>query len=310
MRINFRQIEAFRAVMLTGRMNAAAELMSVTQPAISRLIRDFEEAIHLALFERHGNRIVPTRAAIELMREVDRAFVGLDRIAAVAEDIARHSVGTLRIAAMPALANGVLARFLARFLRDKPDLHAALSGLPSSLVIEAVAAGQADVGYADGPFDRPGFAIETRSIAAVVAVPAGHRLAGAALITPADLAGERLIALEPGTLFAMRVEVALAGVARFTRIESRLSHTACMLVAEGAGVAIVDPTSASEFVDRGVVLRPFSVFIDAGFLAIRRTDAAHSPMVDRFVEAFWTFHDAETVRFDDQTPGAPAAIVG
>ncbi|MGB5839392.1 MAG: LysR family transcriptional regulator, partial [Brucella anthropi] len=40
--MNLRQVEAFRTVMLTGKMTAAAELMSITQPAVSRLIRDFE----------------------------------------------------------------------------------------------------------------------------------------------------------------------------------------------------------------------------------------------------------------------------
>ena len=39
--MNLRQVEAFRLVMLTGKMTAAAELMAVTQPAVSRLIRDF-----------------------------------------------------------------------------------------------------------------------------------------------------------------------------------------------------------------------------------------------------------------------------
>lgn len=54
MRINFRQIEAFRAVLSTGTMTAAADLMGITQPAISRLIRDLEAEIGIALFERAG----------------------------------------------------------------------------------------------------------------------------------------------------------------------------------------------------------------------------------------------------------------
>jgi len=296
MAINFRQVEAFRAVMLTGRMTGAAELMSVTQPAISRLIRDFERATRLPLFERRGNQIIPTQAATTLMMEVERAFISLDRIAVVAMEISRHSAGTLRVAAMPALANGMLPRFLARFLKDKPNLHASLAGLPSSMVIEAVAAGQADLGYADGPLDRPGFSIETQPVPAVVAMPAGHPLAAKAMVEAVDFTGERVISLEPGSIFAMRVEAALANVPRSVTLEAKLSHTACTLVAEGAGVAIMDPTSASEFVGRGVVLRPFSVFIDAGFLVIRLSNRAPSDVVDRFAAEFWEFHDHEIAR--------------
>lgn len=301
--INTRQIEAFRAVMLTGKMTTAAELMAVTQPAVSRLISDLEQTVKLRLFERRGNQINPTREALALMKEVDRSFVGLNRIASVAEEIGRHSVGTLRIAAMPALAYGMLPRFLAKFLRDKPNLNAALNGIPSSMVIEAVASGQADVGYADGPLDRPGFSIVTNAVPAIVAMPKGHYLALRDIITPDDLRDQRMISLEPGTVFAMRVEVALAGIRRLANIETRLSHTALSLVAEGAGMAIIDPTSAIEFMEKDIVFRPFSISIDAGFLEIRSSDQVISPLVSRFCEEFWEFHKEQLDVLQNGCPG-------
>ncbi len=290
--MNLRQVEAFRTVMLTGKMTAAAELMSITQPAVSRLIRDFEIGTKLKLFDRRGNQLTPTREALTLLREVERAYVGLSRIKAFAEEIGRQNAGMLRIAAMPALANGIMPRFLARFLRDRPNVHASLNGIPSSQVIEAVASGQVDLGFADGPLDRPGFRIETRPIPAVVAVPTGHRLSETQNIMPADLADERMITLEPGTLFAMRVEVALAGVPRSSTLETRLSHTALTLVSEGAGIAIIDPSSATEFRGRGVVVRPFGIFVDAGFLAIRLDHGAENTLAERFVREFWIYHEA------------------
>lgn len=289
--LNLRQVEAFRAVMKTGQMTVAAELMSITQPAVSRLIKDFEHATMLKLFERRGNQITPTQEAVTLMKEVERAYIGLSRIAHVAEEISRQSAGRLRIAAMPALGNGVLPRFLAGFLQDKPNVQASLNGLPSSMVIEAVASGQADIGYADGPLERPGFSIETRSYRAVVAMPEHHRLVQKRIITPADLAGERMITLEPGTIFAMRVEVALAGIPRSSSIETRLSHTALNLVAANAGITIIDPTSASEFKNRGVVIRPFSVFIEAGFLVLEPEDKTASALSETFKQEFWAYHD-------------------
>ncbi|MFK0684541.1 LysR substrate-binding domain-containing protein [Ochrobactrum sp. BD67] len=88
--------------------------------------------------------------------------------------------------------------------------------------VEAFTSGQADLGFADGPLDRPAFNIETRPIPAVVGVPQGHRLADYPEISPVDLADERMTTPEPGSLFAMRVEVALAGILRSTTIETRL----------------------------------------------------------------------------------------
>ncbi len=147
--MNLRQVEAFRLVMLTGKMTAAAELMAVTQPAVSRLIRDFEIDLKLKLFERRGNQLIPTPEATTLMREVERAYVGLNRIRAFAEEIGRQNAGMLRIAVMPALANGIMPRYLARFLKARPNIHVSLSGIPSTMVIEAIGSGQADLGFAD-----------------------------------------------------------------------------------------------------------------------------------------------------------------
>lgn len=289
--MNFRQVEAFRAVMTTGSMTAAAELMSVTQPAVSRLIRDFEAATRLLLFERHGNQIIPTQAAFTLIKEVTRSFVGLDRLTQVAADIGRHSAGSLRISAMPALASGILPRFVAQFVLDKPNLYVAVTGLGSPQVIETVASGQADLGYADGPIDRSGFDVAMQPIAAVVALPDGHPLTQKRVIYPADLAGEKMIALEPGSLFAMRVEVALAGVPRTVTLEALLSHTALIMVAAGAGITILDPTATLDFLDKGITIRPFGIFIDASFAELRQSGRNRSAIVDLFRKQFMDWHN-------------------
>ena len=103
--LNPRQIEAFRAVVLTGGVGAAASLINVTQPAVSRLIRDLQSHLGLVLFERRGTGLVPTSEALSLYAEVERAFVGLERIEQMATELRTRRAGFLRIAALPALAN-------------------------------------------------------------------------------------------------------------------------------------------------------------------------------------------------------------
>ncbi len=99
MRLNLRQIEAFRAAFQTGSMTAAGDLMGITQPAISRLIRDLEAEIAIRLFDRTGGRITPTPDAVALFREVERSFHGLDRISRAAAELRGRREGALRIAA-------------------------------------------------------------------------------------------------------------------------------------------------------------------------------------------------------------------
>src|ERR1700690_386371 len=121
-RINPRQVEAFRERMLTGRVAEAGKLISVTQPAVRRLLRDFQGLLKMELFERRGTGLVPTAAATALYTEVERSFVGLERIPAAAEEIRGRRTGTLRIAALPALSNGYLPRLPRPHLKQRPHL--------------------------------------------------------------------------------------------------------------------------------------------------------------------------------------------
>lgn len=144
--IQTRQIEAFRAVMLTGAMTAAAETMHITQPAVSRLIRDLEAEIRIRLFERGGKLLVPTAEAKAFFAEVERSFIGLAQIHAIADDIRMGRVGSLRLAMLPAMAAGFAPRFVAKFCRARPSLSVVIDGMPSSSVRDQVLAGEFDLG--------------------------------------------------------------------------------------------------------------------------------------------------------------------
>ena len=277
-RINHRQVEAFRAVMLTGQMTSAAELLRITQPAVSRLVRDFERALGVALFERRANGVVPTPNATHLLAEVERSFVGLERIAEVGQAIRTQETGQVRIAALPTLATSILPRYLGRFLRDRPNVRVSIQPMPSHLVVEAVAAGQVDFGYVMGPPDRPGFEIEKLPASAVAIMAVNHRLAAKNVLTPEDFSGERFVTTSTGTLFHSRVLTALAGIERVSLVDTSWSETACLLVAEGAGISIVDPFAVSEFTARGLAVRPLRPRIDIGSMFLRQHQRPVTPL--------------------------------
>jgi len=103
MRLSHRQIEAFRAIIESGSVTAAADLLFLTQPSVSRLLADLEAELGFALFARIGRSLTPTPEADALYEEVRRSFVGLQEISRVADDIRQYRSGSLKIAAMPAL---------------------------------------------------------------------------------------------------------------------------------------------------------------------------------------------------------------
>ena len=283
--INSRQIEAFRAVMLTGAMTAAAEIIHLTQPAVSRLIRDLEAELDLALFHRGGNHVVPTAQAHALLAEVERSFVGLRQIRDFAEDLRTGQGGSLKVAALPALAAGFLPRFIAKFSRERPRLKIMIDGLPSRTIRDGVAAGQFELGLTAFPFHRHSLAITPLGDGAVVAMPPGHRLAGQAVVRADDLHDENLILLSRFRSGVQPIEVALQSVARRAPIETPLATIACVLVTEGMGVAIVDPFSASEFVGKGIVIRPFEPSWIIGSALVHSNERALSVIAQEFRDA-------------------------
>lgn len=287
--LNPRQIEAFRAVVLTGSVGAAASLINVTQPAVSRMIRDLQQHLGLVLFERRGTGLVPTSEALSLYAEVERAFVGLERIALMATELRTRRAGFLRIAALPALANGFLPRFVGRFLAERPKLDLVLSGLVSHAVLTAVAQGQSDLGLAEASIEQAGVHIERMPPAPFVAVvPQGHRLARKKQLRPRDFEGENFISLGPSTASRFRIDRVFAehGVTRIMRIETPLSEIACSLAGAGAGVALCEPFTATEYATRGIVARPFEPRIDFEFAALYAAQRSVPPVAREFIDGF------------------------
>jgi DNA-binding transcriptional LysR family regulator len=283
-----RQIEAFRAVMLTGAMTAGAELMHVTQPAVSRLIRDLEAELGLALFHRRGNHVLPTAEAQALLAEVERSFVGLDRIRAFADDLRTGRGGTLRIAALPSMAAGFLPRFIANFCRLRPNVELFVDGLPSSLIRDRVAAGQFDIGITSLPFRRNSLAVTPLEDKAVIVLPKDHRLAKRRTVRADDLHDEKLILLTRlrNAEGNHPIRYILQSIRYRQRIETPLASIACVLVSEGAGLAIVTPFCASEFIGMGVAVRRFEPTFNIGTAIVHSSERALSLLAQEFHAAF------------------------
>ncbi len=288
-RLNPRQIEAFRAVVLTGSVGAAASLINVTQPAVSRMLRDLQQQLELTLFERRGTGLVPTSEALSLYAEVERAFVGLDRIAQMATELRTRRAGFLRIAALPALANGFLPRFVGRFLQERPKLDIVLSGLVSHAVLASVAQGQCDLGFAEASMEHATVQREAMPTAPYVAVlPESHRLARKKRLRPRDFDGENFISLGPNSLSRFRIDRVFAehGVSRVMRIETPLSEIACSLAGSGAGVTLCEPFTATEYATRGIVARPFEPRIDFEFSSLYAAQRSMPPVAREFIDGF------------------------
>ena len=232
--IQHRQIEAFRAVMSTGSMTGAAGLLGVTQPAVSRLIKDLELELSLALFNRRGNLVTPTIEAEQLLGEVDRSYLGLGNISLFARNLHLGMAGTLTVASHPAMAAGFLPRFVASFYRDRPGVRVIVDGLPSRLVEDRVATGQLELGITSMPLRREALEMIPIADPAVVVVSTKHKLAKKSVIRAQDLEHQSLLLLTTGAYQLHPMAVVLQSIKAHRRIETPQSVIACILASEGA----------------------------------------------------------------------------
>lgn len=260
MDLNPRQLEAFRKVMLTGSMTIAAERLQVSQPAVSRLIKDLEASIGIRLFRREGNRLIPGAEAQVLFREVDLFYRGIEQIERVARDLQSVRIGRLRIASLSALALHLLCECLNEYTAARPGVDVSLDVRNSLSVLELAAAHQIDVGFIHQVHaEYPGVDIvPLQSVPAVCVMPADHRLAAQDQVGIDDLQGEAIISLSPNNPLRSRLETALqsAGVDYRRPIETTLAYSACNFVKGRLGITVVDPFTAAHFRDPAVVWRP------------------------------------------------------
>lgn len=260
MKLNPRQLEAFRAVMLTGSMTIAAEALQVSQPAISRLIRDLEGVLSLRLFRREGNRLIPGAEAQVLYAEVDKFYQGIERIERVAEDLVTLRTGTLRISSMSTLGLSVVAEGVCRFARKHPEVRTSLDVRNSLGILELTAANQIDIGFVQIPAgEYPGIqAINLPPISAVCVMPVDDVLAAKDVVTLEDLHGRRLITLNTNNPLQRRITSAMEarGVVGVSSVETTAAHSACGMVSGGLGITVCDPFTASYSKYPGITFRP------------------------------------------------------
>lgn len=286
--MNFRQIEAFRAVIISGTVSRAAELMGVTQPNVSRLVGELEEAVGFALFDRVKGRLVATPEGQAFYRDVDVSFKGLDLLRSSAARIRDFGSGHIRVASLAAAGSTVVPRAVKRFRETYPAAIVTLSIMSSAAVRNHIVDGDFDLGLAADEVDLSGVEHQVfGSFPALCAIPPGHPLAEREVVTPRDFHEVDYVALSAEDRARLQLEryCAEAGSKPTLVIETPFSHTACALSLEGIGVAIVNPLAVDGFADRGLIFRPFEPAVYFKSYLLFRPDMQKARLVRAFVSS-------------------------
>lgn len=260
---DIRQIETFAAVMSTGSITGAARLTGQSQPTVTRLVQELEADIGFSLLHRAGPRITPTANGISFHQEVERALMSLDQMRAQVEAIVQAEAAPLAIAAIPALAGGIVPMVLARLAETLPN-RVQLDSAPAEVVVQSVLSGRAAVGLTSLPFDHPGLTTHWVGQAPCVALlSSDDPLAELPVLPLAALATRRLLTMANPFRLRGRVQAELdrQGIAPAAHLATNTTMNAALLVRAGLGIAVVEPATAYGAPIQGVVVRPLDVEI-------------------------------------------------
>lgn len=242
-RLNTRQIVVFDAVMRVGNASAAAEMLHVGQPAISKTLTLMEEEVGYQLFRRTGRGMEPTPQAEALWPHVQRVRAEMERLQGNAAVIGRGLSGIVTIGSNFTLISALATKAATQLRKDYPEIGLRLSTTAPNSIIEDVIARKIDIGMVYGPiFDSRLHVEQLCSWPCVCVFPAGHRFGGHSAVTAADLLAEPILTYPSdsptgrvvGEFFAA-TNHQLAPVITFGN-----TYTLLDMVRRGLGLGIVD----------------------------------------------------------------------
>ena len=262
--LTHRQLAMFRAIMLHGNLSRAAEVCASSQPTLSRELARLEQLLGFDLFDRVRGRLRPTVRALALMQEVERSFVGLDQIAARAQELRLLSTGRLRLACLPALAHALVPQALVRFIQLLPQATVSIFPQESPWLEQAMSEQRFDVGLSETSEAPAGVLLQTiLQVNEVAVLHRSHALCRKPVLAPHDFEGERFISLAAGDPYRGAIDhmFAQAQVTRHTYLETASAVAVCAMVRQGLGLAIVNPLTAMAMSGPELLVRPLAVAI-------------------------------------------------
>ena len=275
MALNLHHLRVFAVVGQLGGIGVAARAIGVSQPAVSRSIRDLETELGLRILERAPNGIVLTAAGRELFEHA-QAVIAAERAAEEAMSAVRGLArGTLHVGASTTIATYLLPPLIGAFTRAHPGIELRLSAVHTRILVPLVRQHQVDIALAEAPVaDRRLVVRRWINDEMVVIASPTHPLAQRARdgqsIPPGALDEELLILREPesGTRDLVLRGLSAANIAPSRTMAVDGTEVIKQLVAEGVGIAVVSRDAVADQVSVGrlvtlqvdglAIVRPFN----------------------------------------------------
>jgi DNA-binding transcriptional LysR family regulator len=247
--MELRQIRSFLSIAETLHFGRTAELIHLSQPALSLQIRALEEEVGVRLFERNRRKTTLTAAGVAFRDDAAAALSQLDEAIRMARLAARGKLGILRIGFISTVGSEIVPTIVRQFRELNPEVEFSLRAITTADQVPMLETGSLDIGFLRLPIGgHPTLDVATvHREPFVLVVPASHNLAKRKRVRLREVASHEFVMYE--RTYAPGFHDLILGLLREAGIVPNVSQTAAeistliSLVAAQMGVAIL-PASA------------------------------------------------------------------
>lgn len=242
MNITLMQLKAFLTVARFGSFTSAAQVLHISQPALTVQIQQLERSLNLRLFDRDTRHVVLTPSGRLFAPMFQRLFMELETIIDNAQNFSELKQGIIRLGSIPSIATTYLPETISAFREKYPQVSFDLRDANGYGVVEMVRSGEVEFGVTNADQKSAELdAIELYEEDIHVVCPKSHPIASAKTATLNQIAEYPLIFLDTGFNSRVVLDTALAAAGRFVKpvCEVRYTSTAIGMVRAGLGLAML-----------------------------------------------------------------------
>jgi DNA-binding transcriptional LysR family regulator len=255
MSLNLHLLRLFATVVQTGSFSRAAEILSISQPAISKGVRDFELQVGCRLLDRTRKGVRPTREGQALARHAETLFAAERAAEDELRSLRSLDSGSLRVGASTTIATYMIAEYLGSFHRAYPGIDLHIVSANTRDIADLMVRHEIEIALVEGPVEDDNLVSEPwRTDVMNLIVGPLHRLASSkGSVDCSELEQEILIVREPGSGSREVVTQALAAQRVEPRSTLEIGSTEAIkqAVAAGVGVSIVSTVAVDDQVRLG-----------------------------------------------------------
>ncbi|MEY8213574.1 MAG: LysR family transcriptional regulator [Colwellia sp.] len=284
--MRLRHIEIFHAIYTTGSITNAAKILHVSQPSVSKVLSHSEMQLGFNLFERVKGRLIPTDEAEMLFDEVDKIYQQMRSIKNTAENIKKSEYGHINLALTPALGFSVIPNAIAKYHKIHNKVNFNVQTVHNDEVMQALLEHKCDLAMLFSPNVKPGLtSIEFSRSELVILYPKTNFPDCPDKLTLSQLQDFEYIDIsESGPLGdllwtrMMKERIILESV-----IKVQTYFVAARLVAQGAGICIVDKFTAQGNLSDNIAMASFDPPLTFSVNALHLENRNLSKVTEEFI---------------------------